>query len=299
MHSVDAVARENGSVIAALPADGVAVFPADDAYSALWRELAGTRRTLSFALAEAGTEADCVADAAWAGDHWAAHFRTPAGHIELTLAVAGRHNVKNALAACACALAAGCPLEAVQRGLSGFAAVKGRSQASVLGWGGRTVTLIDDSYNANPDSVRAAIEVLAALPAPRWLLLGDMGEVGDQGPAFHAEVGRHAAERGVQALWTAGTMAADAARAYDGVSVHGADVDGPQAQGMSHPGRVAARHHADTDALVAALSDPAAVLPPAASVLVKGSRFMRMERVVAALRERAAGAAAGEPPHAR
>ncbi|ACB32793.1 UDP-N-acetylmuramoylalanyl-D-glutamyl-2,6-diaminopimelate--D-alanyl-D-alanyl ligase [Leptothrix cholodnii SP-6] len=278
MQTVEAVARENGCVISALPADGVAVFPADDDYTPIWRELAQPRRVLTFALAEAGVAADCVAQASWAGDHWQARFDTPAGSIDLALGVAGRHNVKNALAACACALAAGCPLDAVQRGLAGFAAVKGRSQVSLLDWGGRQVTLVDDSYNANPDSVRAAIEVLAALPAPRWLLLGDMGEVGDQGPAFHAEVGTLAAQRGIDHFWTAGVLCADAARAYAD-AVH-----------ASHDATLVAHHvsyHGDTAALLQAIAAAGVALPPAASVLVKGSRFMAMEKAVAALREAA------------
>ena len=306
MHTVEAVARENGCAITALPPDGTAVFPADDAYTAIWRTLAGSRRVLTFALVDElgaaagpeGLKADCTARATWAGDHWQARFNTPAGSIELALAVAGRHNVKNALAAATCAIAAGCPLEAVQRGLAGFAAVKGRSQVSRLDWGGRPVTLIDDSYNANPDSMRAAIEVLAELPAPRWLLMGDMGEVGDQGPAFHAEVGALAAERGIEHLWTAGTLAAEAARAY-GVRVgrvdaqHGAQDAAPQAQAVSH--------HGSTADLLTVLADATRDLPPAASVLVKGSRFMTMEKAVAALRARAAaapGATPGEQQHA-
>ncbi|RZS63304.1 UDP-N-acetylmuramoyl-tripeptide--D-alanyl-D-alanine ligase [Sphaerotilus mobilis] len=298
MHTVEAVARENGCAIAALPADGTAVFPADDTYTPIWRSLAGARRVLTFALADEAAAAgldissiDAVAHADWAGDHWQARFETPAGEIEVALAVAGRHNVKNALAAAACALAAGCPAEAVQRGLAGFAAVKGRSQVSRLDWAGRTVTLIDDSYNANPDSMRAAIEVLAELPAPRWLLLGDMGEVGDQGPAFHAEVGTLAADRGIEQLWTAGTLAAGAAQAYaarvqqrvqEQGARHGAQDAGVQAQQVSH--------HADTAALLEVLAQRDRACPAAASVLVKGSRFMAMERAVAAIRVRAAQA---------
>jgi UDP-N-acetylmuramoyl-tripeptide--D-alanyl-D-alanine ligase len=143
------------------------------------------------------------------------------------------------------------------RGLQAFQPVKGRSQVGSLALHGRTVTLIDDSYNANPDSVLAAIEVLHGLPGPRWLVLGDMGEVGTQGPAFHAEVGERARQRGIDAFWCAGTLCADAARAYG---------DG-------------ARYFATAEALIEKLKDA----PPAATVLVKGSRFMAMERVVKAL----------------
>jgi len=140
--------------------------------------------------------------------------------------------------------------------------VAGRSRTLPLTWRGRAATLVDDSYNANPDSVRAAIDLLADLPGPRWLLLGDMGEVGAQGAQFHAEVGAHARARGIETVWAAGLLSAQV----------GAD-----------------RHFADTAALAAALREG----PAAASLLVKGSRFMRMEQVVAALQAMQRDAPAG------
>ena len=261
MASVEAVARENGSVISALPADGTAVFPADDPHAPIWRGLAGARRVTSFATDAA---ADVTAEARWSVDHWDMTLITPAGRAALALRVAGMHNVRNALAATACALAAGCPLEAVVRGLQAFEPVKGRSQLKRLVRGGIEITLVDDSYNANPDSVRAAIDVLAALPGPRWLMLGDMGEVGDQGPAFHTEVGAYAKQRGIEHFWAAGALCRHAAQAFAG-----------------------ARHFEDAPALIAALGQA----PQAAAIVVKGSRFMKMERVVAALSEGAAHAA--------
>jgi UDP-N-acetylmuramoyl-tripeptide--D-alanyl-D-alanine ligase len=257
MASVEAVARENGAVIAALGPAGVAVFPADDAHAAIWHQLAGTRPTLTFAL---HGQADLSCHAAWNGDspapHWAVMMQTPAGALTVPLHVAGWHNVKNALAAAACALAAGCPLEAIGRGLEAFEPVKGRSQVKSFQRGGHSVTLIDDTYNANPDSVRAAIDVLAALPGPRWLVLGDMGEVGDQGPAFHNEVGAYAKARGIDVLWVAGSMSAHSARAFAG-----------------------ARHFDAVASLIPALGQA----PECRSMVVKGSRFMRMEQVVAVL----------------
>ena len=256
MASVEAVARENGAAIEALGAAGVAVFPADDAYTPLWRSLAGARPQLTFAL---GGPADVHADATWHDDHWALDLHTPAGRVAVALHMAGAHNAKNALAAAACALAAGAPLDAIRHGLEAFEPVKGRSQLKRLQRAGRAVALIDDSYNANPDSVRAAIDVLASMPAPRVLMLGDMGEVGERGPEFHAEVGAHARERGVDHLWCAGALCTHAASAWG----------------------AGARHFADAPAMVAALGS----LPHAASLLVKGSRFMRMERVVQALME--------------
>ena len=253
MATVEAVALENGAAISALGASGVAVFPADDEHAPVWHQLAGTRPMLTFALTGA---ADVTCHAEWSGDHWAVLLQTPAGAVTTTLFVAGWHNVKNALAATACALAAGCPLDAIGRGLEAFEPVKGRSQVKAFVHHGRSITLIDDSYNANPDSVRAAIDVLAGLPGPRWLVLGDMGEVGDHGPAFHREVGAYAKARGIDALWTVGHASADAAIAFSG-----------------------ARHFDAVPSLLAALAQA----PDCAAVVVKGSRFMAMEQVVAAL----------------
>jgi UDP-N-acetylmuramoyl-tripeptide--D-alanyl-D-alanine ligase len=265
MSSVDAVARENGSVIEALGADGVAVLPADDGHLPLWRTLAGSRRIWTFAAGASPSTsyADVHAEAQWQADGsgWVLHLYTPIGGADTTLALAGRHNVVNAAAATACALAAGAPLAAVARGLAAFQAVGGRSQMLPLQLHGRQVTLVDDSYNANPDSVLAAIEVLAALPGPRWLVLGDMGEVGSQGPQFHAEVGQRARERGIETVWAVGSLATH-------VRGH--------------------RHFATTADAVAAIADGWTSAPAAASILVKGSRFMQMERVVRALQQGAA-----------
>ena len=260
MHSVEATARENGEVIAALPlsGEGVAVFPADDACAPIWRELAGTRRVIDFAL-----DADAVVTAnhVLSGDGARVSMATPAGLIEVTLAVSGVHNVRNALAATACALGIGVEARAIRLGLERFRPVSGRGERLRTREG---ALLVDDSYNANPDSVRAAIDLLAGQPAPRVLVLGDMGEVGDHGREFHREVGAYARARGIEDLYALGAMAPASVEAF---------------------GR---GHHFDTvEALVAALQPR---LSPAASVLVKGSRFMRMERVVRALAADAAQA---------
>jgi len=275
MSSVEAVARENGAVIEALGPAGVAVFPADDAHAPLWRSLAGPRRVLTFAPDAAGPDeagvaggraaprpvADVGGRAAWQGDRWRIALRTPLGGADVELHMPGWHNVRNALAATATAVAAGCPLTAIGRGLAAFAAVGGRSQLRRIAHGGGERTLVDDSYNANPDSVRAAIDVLAGLPPPQWLILGDMGEVGSEGPAFHREAGAYAAERRLAALWAAGPESANTVAAFPG-----------------------GRAFATAESLVAALGEA----PTFASVLVKGSRFMRMERVVASLAGRPA-----------
>jgi UDP-N-acetylmuramoyl-tripeptide--D-alanyl-D-alanine ligase len=262
MSTVEAAARENGASIEALDARGTAVFPADDAFTPLWRQLAGARRVLSFALQ---APADVYADYTWQASHWAVQMHTPTGDAAFKLHVAGAHNVKNALAAATAALAVGVPLAAIAQGLQAFEPVTGRSRLHRRVWHGAALTLVDDAYNANPDSVRAAIDVLAALDGPRWLLLGDMGEVGQQGPAFHAEVGDYARQRGIEQLWTVGELCVHAANAY----------------GKS------ARHFDSVDAMIAALGQAGAVR----SVLVKGSKFMRMPRVVQALLQESGDAA--------
>jgi UDP-N-acetylmuramoyl-tripeptide--D-alanyl-D-alanine ligase len=167
------------------------------------------------------------------------------------LAAAGLHNVRNALAAIACALAAGIDQQAVVRGLEAFAPVSGRLQRKLAACG---ATVIDDSYNANPDSVRAAVDVLAQAPQPRVLVLGDMGEVGAQGREFHEEIAAYAVERGIDAVLATGELA----RHMQGAGI---------------------THFEQFDELLAAL-DARLGSKSDATVLVKGSRFMKMERVV-------------------
>ena len=253
MHTVEAVARENGSVFASLPADGVAVFPAGDAYTSLWQSLAmqqSGRRTVTFGD---GGDVRC-AQATWERGAWAVTLATPRGAITTRLHIAGRHNVTNALAATACTLAAGAPVAAIAQGLRDFTPVKGRSRAFSVSVAGRDITVVDDTYNANPDSMHAAIQVLAELPGPQLLVMGDMGEVGDQGPQFHAEAGALAREAGIPTMFALGAQSVHAASAYG---------DG-------------ARHFNEMAPLQDAVRN---ALPTVGSVLVKGSRFMKMEQV--------------------
>ena len=258
MHTVEAVARENGSVFASLPGDGVAVFPAGDAYTALWQSLAQGRRTVTFGD---GGDVSCRS-AVWEQGAWGVTLSTPQGDVATALHIAGRHNVVNALAAAACTLSAGAPPDAVAQGLARFTPVKGRSRAFSVRIGGREVTVVDDTYNANPDSMRAAIDVLAELPGPQLMVMGDMGEVGDQGPQFHAEAGAHARSARIPGLLALGNQSVHATTAYG-----------------SGPGGVA-RHFNDMGALQDAVRQ---ALPTVGSVLVKGSRFMKMEQVVEAI----------------
>ncbi len=253
MHTVEAVALENGAVLSALPADGVAVFPGDDEYTALWQGLAGARRTLTFGFDDAAS-VTCSYNATDFGSELLVVVREAgidARQFPVRLQAAGLHNVRNALAAIACCVAAGVPDEAIERGLEAFAPVSGRLQRKQAACG---ATVIDDTYNANPDSVRAAIDVLANAPAPRVLVLGDMGEVGTQGREFHEEIAHYAQERGIDAVLVTGELA-------------------------RHMAAAGAIHFEQFDDLLAAL-DHRLGSKSDVTVLVKGSRFMKMERVV-------------------
>ncbi|MGH6622390.1 MAG: UDP-N-acetylmuramoyl-tripeptide--D-alanyl-D-alanine ligase, partial [Burkholderiaceae bacterium] len=253
MQSVEATAVENGEVIAALPLsdEGVAVFPADDTCAPIWRRLAGTRRVVDFAL-ESNAVVTATVEPGPEGQRLS--IATPNGVIEARLAVGGLHNARNALAATASAIAIGIEGRAIAAGLAAFRPVSGRGVRHTTAEG---ALLIDDSYNANPDSVRAAIDLLGSLPAPRLLVLGDMGEVGQEGPAFHREVGAYARERGIDGVLALGEQTRLAISAFGAGGVHFDAVD----------------------ALVAELRGR---LHPGTTILVKGSRFMRMERVVQA-----------------
>ncbi|MDB5746741.1 MAG: UDP-N-acetylmuramoyl-tripeptide--D-alanyl-D-alanine ligase [Massilia sp.] len=248
MHTVEAVAQENGSVFAALPQDGVAVYPGDDIYTPLWQGLAAGCRSLSFGLDEG-----CDVRATYTSTGFGNNLKvtTPGGAFAVKLAAAGEHNVRNALAAIACALAAGIAPDTIVRGLESFAPVGGRLQRKQAANG---AVVIDDTYNANPDSMRAAIDVLAAYPAPRILVVGDMGEVGTQGREFHEEIGAYAQSRGIDTVLATGELS-------------------------RHLVAAGAQHFEQFDALLAAL-DKQLGGNSDATVLVKGSRFMKMERVV-------------------
>ena len=259
MNSVAEVAAEHASLLGALPDDGFAVINADDDYAGFWREVVARRNAdgASLVVRDFGLRAPAAISgrcetAAWGSS---VEVTTPEGAATIELRVPGRHNVANALAAIAAATAAGAGLSAAAEALAAFRPIRGRLQTR-LGFDGATI--IDDTYNANPDSVKAAIAVLAHAAGAKWLVLGDMGEVGDQGPAFHREIGEYARAAGVNRLLTVGELAIHAVAAFG----------------------VGGRHYADQDSLVSDLS-----IGPhrGTTMLVKGSRFMAMERVVARL----------------
>jgi UDP-N-acetylmuramoyl-tripeptide--D-alanyl-D-alanine ligase len=266
MDSVQATAIENGAAISALAADGIAVFPFDDACAGIWRELAKERQRFEFGFQDSAQPGLASIPAQRLTYVSADSTSEPSGFdlrvgdtqsVHVALQIDGQHNVRNALAATACCLGIGLPLNVIAQGLEKFVPAKGRLVRHQLANGAH---LIDDSYNANPDSVRAAISILAGLPSPKIMVLGDMGEVGAKGSEFHAEVGAFAKEQRLDHLLLLGSATRDTALAAGGI----------------------AQHFDNLDALVASAR---LIVQPPATVLVKGSRFMKMERVVLALTE--------------
>jgi UDP-N-acetylmuramoyl-tripeptide--D-alanyl-D-alanine ligase len=245
--SREAIAQAKGEIYEGLR-DGAAVINADDRFAGYWRGLNAARPVIDFGFDQPAAVRGSLAGAALS-------VHTPDAAYELRLRVPGLHNAHNALAACAVAYALGMPPAAVVRGLQEYEGTRARLQRKA-GAGGSLV--IDDTYNANPDSTRAAIAVLAAQPGMRILVLGDMGELGSEGPALHAEVGAQARRAGIDRLFALGPLSGEAARAFG----------------------AGARHFTEVDALVSELSP---MLRAGVTVLVKGSRFMRMERVVSRL----------------
>lgn len=258
--SLDAVASAKGEIAQGLPPDGVFVVPGDSPYTPLWQGLAAGRAVLTFAL---DTPADLWAASSSIASRWDADgFRTAfaanrGGTLHpLELRLAGVHNVINALAAAAAALALGVGVDAVRAGLLALAPVPGRLCPRT--GGGRRI--IDDTYNANPDSLAAAVAVLTGLPGRPWLVLGDLGELGPRSLDLHREAGSQARAAGVERLFCVGTRSAAAADAFG----------------------AGARHFADQAALTAHLR---ASMTPDTLVLIKGSRAARMELVLNALCE--------------
>jgi UDP-N-acetylmuramoyl-tripeptide--D-alanyl-D-alanine ligase len=255
--SLDGVAQGEGEMVAALGPNDTAVINLDDDYAPLWRRLAKAGRTVTFGLARQAEVRAVDIEQSVTAEGFALRFELVAGaeRCPIQLRLAGRHNVINALAAAAAARAAGASLEAIAHGLAAVRAVKGRLQRIAAPNGS---WLIDDSYNANPSSLRAALELLHDLEGPKWLVLGDMGELGEFSQQSHVEAGALARASGVARLFAAGPMSAHAAEAF---------------------GR-GAEWFPDVEGLIRRV---AAELEPGTTVLIKGSRMNRLERVVEAL----------------
>jgi UDP-N-acetylmuramoyl-tripeptide--D-alanyl-D-alanine ligase len=252
MGNVEAIAREKGSIFNGLGPSDTAVFNADDTFAPLWKSLAGAKKTLTFGLNQ---PADISADYELKPDSSNLTIKTAGGNIPTTLNVPGIHNISNALAATAAALAMGVTLSDIATGLGNFAGVKGRLQRK-LGKGG--VLVIDDSYNANPASMRAAIAVLASTSGRKVLVLGDMGELGNDAGRLHEEIGEFAKQSGIDQLFALGELSQHTVLAFGS----------------------RARHFATPATLIEALNS---YLQPDTTILVKGSRFMKMERVTEAI----------------
>ncbi|WP_301102900.1 UDP-N-acetylmuramoyl-tripeptide--D-alanyl-D-alanine ligase [Propionivibrio sp.] len=261
MGSLEAIASEKGSIFAELGASGVAVFNADDQWADLWRAQSAGRRILNFSFTRAAQVTGSY-QAHGLENHL--NFTLLGEEIEVALTMPGAHNARNALAAAATTVAAGISPAAVRAGLAAFRGVKGRLQQRP---GLHGAVLLDDSYNANPDSVRAGIDVLAATIGKKILVLGDMGEIGDMTGQFHDEIGGYAKSQGVDRLLAFGESSALAAHNFG----------------------AGGQHFKKIETLIAALSS---ALTPGTTVLIKGSRFMRMERVADAVAEAVAATTA-------
>jgi UDP-N-acetylmuramoyl-tripeptide--D-alanyl-D-alanine ligase len=256
---LDGVAQGEGEMVAGLPPEATAIINADDPYAGYWQSVAGARRIVTFGAA-AGIPADFAAkDAVQSIER--GEFQTrftlqcPLGERLILLKAGGAHNIANALAAAAAAAAAGASLEDIAAGLADFRAVSGRLQLKA---GPRGSWIIDDSYNANPSSVRAGLEVLRSLPGPTWLVLADMAELGEQTADMHAHVGSYARDCGVKRLFAMGTQSSRAVETF-----------GPGGEWFADPNALIRRLQAE--------------LSPGVTLLVKGSRVNRLERVVQAL----------------
>ncbi len=250
-----AVAFEKGQIYGALRAGGVAVINADQPYADAWRRNFGGR-LITYGL-EAAADVSATYALTAGGSDMTIRGPFEGGPLHVALSILGRHNVANALAASAVALACGVPSPAIVAGLEAMHPVHGRLEPLV---GLHGLQLIDDTYNANPDSARAAVDVLANVPGERFFVLGDMAELGPDAGTLHAELGARAASAGIEHIWTLGALAARASQA------------------AGHRGR----HYERLESLIGDLQQAA---HPECAVLVKGSRMMRMERVVEALRE--------------
>ncbi len=264
--SVEAIARAKGEIFNGLSNTGIAVFNADDPHTGLWREMNARRSVIDFGLQQA---------AAVRGRYESSEFgialtlTLPNATLDIALQVPGEHNVMNALAAAAAAFTLDVSYRSIVAGLSGFTGVKGRLQKKAALYGS---TFIDDTYNANPDSVKAALAVLAQQPGKKILVLGDMGELGADAAAMHAQIGLAARASGIDRLLALGELSRET------VSAFGAG----------------AMHFERIQELLAELENE---LTPETTVLVKGSRFMQMERVVQSFMEAPVALAAGAQGH--
>lgn len=246
--SLEAIAQAKGEILEGLANDGVAVLNVDDVFFPLWRELAGDKRIVTFGLQHS---ADVTATYVLSAETIQLSLKTPSGCGDVTLSAPGLHNVMNALAAAATATAAGVSVASICAGLANYRGIKGRLQ---IKQGLNNTTVIDDTYNANPVSMKAAIDVLAGYPGVRCFVMGDMGELGDTAISSHQDVGAYAKSKGIEHMLAVGEHTRHAVNAFGN-----------------------GRHFETKQALSDALLS---IMQTKMTVLVKGSRFMAMEDVV-------------------
>lgn len=251
--SIERVARAKGEIFTHLSPGGMAIINRDDFYAPLWSELAASHAQLDFAIE---TPAAMMAQNIQLQPSQSQFtLNTPLGTLDIQLPLPGKHNIMNALAASTCAIASGCSLTAIQQGLQTMQPVSGRLQIKP---GIKNITVIDDTYNANPTSLNAALSILNNHPQPHWLILGEMKELGVQSDAFHRQAGHDARQHGIEHLWTLGKLTRLAVESFG--------------QGGYH----FQTHQELIDALLSQL-------PQRATLLIKGSRGMQMEKIVTAL----------------
>ena len=253
------IAKAKGEIFAGLAHDGVAVINADDDFAGYWKSLCSTKKTITFGL---NKQADVFASFKEFDAVNKINLTTPSGNISFELNLLGQHNIYNALAASACAVALGISNTDIANGLSNMQAVKGRLQRKV---GLNGAVLIDDTYNANPDSMKAAIDALKTFATHTIFVMGDMGELGIDAAQMHAEIGAYAKQQHINQLMTFGDLSELATRQF-GINNQDATQN--------------AQHFKSLESLIATLK---ASMQPNVTVLVKGSRFMQMERVINAL----------------
>ncbi len=249
---VDDIARAKSEIYAGLNQQGLALIPCEDANVAIFIDATQGLSTQTFGLNQGDVHAENVVLSPLSSRF---ELVCAAGRYVIELPTAGAHNVANAVAAASLALALGWSLQNIAQGLTQFSNISGRLQVKSASGGAR---VLDDTYNANPDSMKAALKVLAQFDAPRFFVMGDMGELGEGAEQLHVEVGAFAQELGIETLYALGPLSQAAATAFG----------------------AGAEHFDSMDALNAALLQ---TVPADATVLVKGSRFMKMERAVKAL----------------
>jgi UDP-N-acetylmuramoyl-tripeptide--D-alanyl-D-alanine ligase len=258
--TVERVAQAKGEIFKGLKPHSTAIINNDDIYAPLWREMVltyapPTTNVSYFALRSSAEVTTSEIQLTPTGSEFMLH--TPLGETRVHLPLLGQHNIMNALAASACALASGCSLETIQRGLQNVQPVKGRLQRCV---GLNGALLIDDTYNANPTSLNAALTVLNKYSTTRWLVLGNMYELGTQSELLHKQAGQSALHSGVERLWTLGDIAYHATESFG----------------------VGALHFSEHETLIATLKTELAT-QQGVTILIKGSRSMQMEKIVKAL----------------